>query len=154
MNASLTSLVLRRAAVVGAGVAVVLGLTGCYVVPIDHRPAPTGPAVVVTPAPPPGPVVLSARLYPANDKATRHGVVAAHVTNDLQGKGTFTAVIGAEQFSGEATRRSQSSREGVASGAGHRGSYLSCQYAMNSSTQGTGRCQLSDGAEFTMHLGQ
>lgn len=131
--------------------AAVAGLGGCYVVPIDHR-AP--PAPVALPAPAPGPVLLTARLYPANDVAARHGVVNAHVTNDLQGRGTFAAVIGAESFAGEATRQSQSSREGVANGAGNRGGYLSCQYTMNSSTQGIGRCRLHDGAAFTMHLGQ
>jgi hypothetical protein len=154
MSTQLNARVVRRAATVGSGLAVLLGLTGCYVMPIDNRPVPMASPAVITPAPPAGPVVLSARLYPANEKATRHGVVAAYVSNDLQGQGRFTAMIGAESFSGEATRESRSSREGVASGIGHRGGYLSCRYAMNSSTQGTGRCQLSDGAEFTMHLSQ
>ena len=75
--------------------------------------------------PVPGPVLLTARLYPANDLAARHGVVSAHVTNDLQGRGRFAAVIGAESFSDEATRRANSQREGMASGAGHRGGDLS-----------------------------
>lgn len=141
----------RRLALGAALAAAVVGLSACYVVPIDHRAAPTP---VALPAHAPGPVLLTARLYPANDLAARHGVVSAHVTNDLQGRGTFAAVIGAESFSGEATRRANSQREGMASGAGNRGGYLSCQYAMNSATQGTGRCRLHDGAEFTMHLGQ
>ena len=141
----------HRLALGAALAAALAGLSGCYVVPIDHRAAPTP---VALPAPAPGPVLLTARLYPANDLAARHGVVSAHVTNDLQGRGTFAAVIGAESFSGEATRRANSQREGMASGAGNRGGYLSCQYAMNSATQGTGRCHLHDGAEFTMHLGQ
>jgi hypothetical protein len=79
--------------------------------------------------------------------------VNATVTNDLRGKGTFSASINAEAFTGEATHMSGGGRSGIASGAGNRGSYLSCQYTMNSATQGTGRCKLSDGAEFTMHLG-
>lgn len=141
----------RRLALGAVLAAAVVGLSACYVVPIDHRAAPTP---VALPAHAPGPVLLTARLYPANDLAARHGVVSAHVTNDLQGRGTFAAVIGAESFSGEATRRANSQREGMASGAGNRGGYLSCQYAMNSATQGTGRCRLHDGAEFTMHLGQ
>ena len=37
---------------------------------------------------------------------------------------------------------------------GSRGGYLSCQYTMNSTTLGTGTCRLSDGALFTMHVGQ
>jgi hypothetical protein len=85
--------------------------------------------------------------------ASRYGVVNATVTNDLRGKGTFSASINAEAFTGEATHMSGGGRSGIASGAGNRGSYLSCQYTMNSATQGTGRCKLSDGAEFTMHLG-
>jgi hypothetical protein len=141
----------RRLALGAVLTAAVAGLSACYVVPIDHR---ASPPPVAVPAPAPGPVLLTARLYPANDLAARHGVVNAHVTNDLQGRGTFAAVIGAESFAGEATRRANSARDGMASGAGNRGGYLSCQYTMNSATQGTGRCRLHDGAEFTMHLGQ
>ena len=100
------------------------------------------------------PVVFTARLYPANDLAVRHGMVGGVVTNDLNGRGTFNANIQGESFVGEATRKAGSSREGLASGAGNRGSYLSCQYTMNSATLGTGICRLSDGAQFTMHVGQ
>lgn len=79
--------------------------------------------------------------------------MSATVTNDLHGKGVFNAAINGEAFVGEATRAPGNGRTGIASGAGNRGSYLSCQYVLNTSTQGTGRCKLSDGAEFTMHLG-
>lgn len=136
--------------------AVVAGLAGCYVVPIDPR---TGqPAAVPSNAPvaapaPALPVSFPARLYPANDLASRYGVVNATVTNDLHGRGTFNANINGESFMGEATRKAGSSREGVANGAGNRGGYLGCQYTMNSSTQGTGTCQLNNGAVFTMHVG-
>jgi hypothetical protein len=41
----------------------------------------------------------------------------------------------------------------LASGAGNRGSFLSCRYTMNSTTLGTGTCQLNHGAVFTMHVG-
>ena len=54
---------------------------------------------------------------------------------------------------GEATRLANSSRDGVANGAGHRGGYISCRYTMNSPSLGTGTCKLSNGAEFTMHIG-
>ena len=130
----------------------VVALSGCYVVPIN--PAPGQPGYVPPPAPvamsavQPAPVVFTARLYPANDQAVRHGMVGGVVTNDLN------ANIQGESFVGEATRKAGSSREGLASGAGNRGSYLSCQYTMNSATLGTGLCKLSDGAQFTMHVGQ
>ena len=99
------------------------------------------------------PVAFPARLYPANDLASRYGMVNATVTNDLQGRGVFNAVINGEAFVGEATRKSGSGRAGVASGAGNRGSFLSCEYTLNTATQGTGQCKLSDGAVFNMHLG-
>lgn len=99
------------------------------------------------------PVTFPSRLYPANDLAGRYGMINATVTNDLHGRGTFNAVINGEAFAGEATRKAGSSREGIANGAGNRGSYLSCVYTLNSATQGVGQCKLSDGAVFTMHLG-
>ena len=130
-------------------------LTGCYVVPVNHYPSAAQPAPVYAPAPPapPVPVTFAARLYPANDAAAAYGLVNAIVTNDLHGRGTFNAAINGENFTGEATRVAGSSREGVANGAGNRGSYLNCRYTMNSATLGTGSCRLSNGAQFTMHVG-
>lgn len=127
-------------------------LTGCYVVPLDqHVPAST---VIYAPAPQVSvPVTFAARLYPANDAATGYGMVLAIVTNDLNGRGHFSTNINGESFSGEATRTSGSQRDGVANGAGNRGNFINCRFAMNSTTQGTGSCRLSDGAVFTMHLG-
>ena len=148
----------RRMLLALGGAAAAAALSGCYVVPINPAPGQPGyvppPAPVVMPAAPPAPVVFTARLYPANDQAVRHGMVGGVVTNDLNGRGTFNANIQGESFVGEATRKAGSSREGLASGAGNRGSYLSCQYTMNSATLGTGTCRLSDGAQFTMHVGQ
>jgi len=136
----------------------VAALSGCYVVPMNPAPGQPGYVAPSVQAPvqvaPPAPVVFTARLYPANDQAVRHGMVGGVVTNDLNGRGTFNANIQGESFVGEATRKAGSSREGLASGAGNRGSYLSCQYTMNSATLGTGTCRLSDGAQFTMHVGQ
>ncbi|MGM9425958.1 hypothetical protein [Hydrogenophaga sp. MI9] len=144
----------RRPLAAAGIVAVVAALAGCYVVPIDPR---TGQAVptqtpVALPAPA-APLVFTARLYPANDLASGFGVVHASVTNDLQGRGTFNTVIGGESFSGEATRKAGSSREGLANGAGNRGGYITCAYTMNSATMGSGTCRLSSGALFSMHVG-
>ena len=76
------------------------------------------------------------------------------MTNDLHGRGMFTTSINGESFSGEATRvGGSSSREGIANGAGNRGSYINCSYKMNSATQGMGQCRLSNGGQFTMHVG-
>lgn len=143
---------LRTAAIPLA--AALAALSGCYVVPLDARTGQPAAAYPAAPLPPPaGPVNFPVRLYPANEAASRYGVVSALVTNDLHGKGTFNANINGENFVGEATRRSDSSRAGVANGAGNRGSYLACTYTMNNASQGTGQCKLSDGAVFTMHMG-
>ena len=131
-----------------ASLAASAALTGCYVMPMQ----PAGPAVITVPAPA-GPVTFMARLYPANDLASGYGVVAAVVTNDLNGRGHFSTNINGENFSGEATRVAGSSREGMANGSGSRGGYIQCRYTMNSSTLGTGNCRLSNGAAFTMHVG-
>lgn len=133
----------------------VTALTGCYVVPMHPAPAPNSVTVTVPAGPvtPVGPVTFTARLYPANETASPYGMVAAVVTNDLNGRGHFSTAIQGESFTGEATRVAGSSREGLANGAGHRGSYLNCRYTMNSPTLGTGSCRMSNGALFTMHIG-
>lgn len=148
------ALSLQRLAAVALS-ATVAALSGCYVVPLDARTGQPATAYPPPPLPPaPGPVNFPVRLYPANEAASRYGVVTALVTNDLQGKGTFNANINGESFVGEATRRSDASRTGVANGAGNRGSYLACSYTMNNASQGTGQCRLSDGAVFSLHMGQ
>jgi hypothetical protein len=137
-------------------VTAVVTLAGCYVLPIDPRtgqpvPLPTGtPAAAPAPA---QPISFPARLYPANDLASGYGVIHATVTSDLHGRGSFSASIDGERFVGEATRKAGASRDGLASGAGNRGSFLSCRYTMNSTTLGTGTCRLNNGAVFTMHVG-
>ena len=140
----------------GLGLATV-AMAGCYVVPINPQTGQPQSAYSTPqplPVPPPASVTFAARLYPANDAAASYGMVGAVVTNDLNGRGTFSTVINGESFNGEATRMAgSSSREGVANGAGNRGSYISCRYQMNSSTLGTGQCKLSNGAAFTMHVG-
>jgi hypothetical protein len=137
-----------------AGIAAITAstLTGCYVVPM--QPMPANSTVVVPGIPAPlGPVTFTARLYPANDMASMYGMVAAVVSNDLNGRGHFSTAINGESFTGEATRVAGSGKDGVANGAGNRGSYLNCRYTMNSPTLGTGSCRLSNGALFTMHVG-
>ena len=136
---------------IAAGAVVVATLSGCYVVPL--QPAPAAASTVVLPPAAPAPVTFSARLYPANELAGAYGRVAAVVTNDLNGRGHFSTVIAGESFTGEATRVAGSARDGVANGAGHRGSYIHCRYTMNSPTLGTGSCRHSNGAVFTMHVG-
>ena len=149
-----SSRLMRGLALAGL-VASAASLTGCYVVPVDPRQPPA--TVVHIPAPalqaPPQPVTFAARLYPANDAAASYGMVSAIVTNDLHGRGTFSTAINGENFTGEATRVAGSAREGVANGAGNRGSYINCRYQMNSATLGSGQCKLSNGALFTMHVG-
>lgn len=144
----------RRGGAVLGVVATVATLAGCYVVPIDPR---TGQAVVApnaqVVAAPALPLTFPARLYPANDLASSYGMINATVTNDLNGRGSFSTSINGESFSGEATRKAGSNREGLANGAGNRGGYIACAYTMNSATLGTGTCRLSNGALFSMHVG-
>jgi hypothetical protein len=131
------------------------GLAGCYVVPMQPMP-PTSPIAgptAMAPMAPPPPVLFTARLYPANDLASGYGLVAATVSNDLNGHGRFSTALDGESFVGEATRVAGSAREGLANGAGSRGGYLSCRYTMNTATLGSGTCRLNNGALFTMHVG-
>lgn len=141
-----------RIAQLGAALALAAGLSGCYVVPMQPTPG-TLATMPAAPVGPPQPMTFSARLYPANDLASRYGMVAAVVTNDLNGRGHFSTAINGENFSGEATRVAGSGRDGVANGSGNRGGYISCRYTMNSATLGSGTCRLDDGAMFTMHVG-
>jgi hypothetical protein len=143
----------NRPIAIAAALASATVLAGCYVMPVQP-PAPA-PAVIHVPAPAPAtPVTFTARLYPSNDLAARHGIVGAVVTNDLNGRGHFSTNIGGESFTGEATRDAGSSTSGIANGAGNRGGYIHCRYTMNSTTLGTGSCRMSSGATFSMHVGQ
>jgi hypothetical protein len=157
VSSALNSAIVKTRAVRIFGLlAVASSLTACYVVPINHPsyPQPHSPNQPIQPIviAPPAPVNLGARLYPTNDQANPYGVLVAAVTNDLNGRGQFSVNIGGESFVGEATRISNS-RSGTANGAGNRGNYIRCSYQMNSTTQGTGRCEMSNGAVFSMHVG-
>lgn len=144
---------LSRRTALAAAVLGATALTGCYVVPVQPGHPPVSSTVYVTPAALAS-TTFAARLYPANDLARSYGMVGAVVTNDMNGRGSFSTTINGESFTGEATRIAGSAtREGVANGSGNRGSYISCRYQMNSATLGTGQCKLSNGAQFTMHVG-
>src|SRR5258706_3399450 len=91
-----------RLPLLAAGVAALLGLSACYVVPIDPR---TGQAYPVTPresgggvtvltppaAPaPPQPSVLQVRLYPLNQQANQGGLLTPVVVDSHTGHASFT----------------------------------------------------------------
>jgi len=158
---------LKSALALGAST---LALSACYVVPVVdpqgnvqnyHYPLPpTGVPIAVVPGafpPPPGggvlPTVLNARLYPDNDLATRTGVVTGTVANMMNGKGRFQLQYGNEMLTGEATRVSNDERKGIASAYGSSGSFMSCEYQMNSPRQGAGTCTFSNGARYKLHVG-
>jgi hypothetical protein len=158
---------IKIACVLGAGA---LALSGCYVVPVVdpegkvqnyHYPLPpAGVPVAVAPgafpAPAPGgslPMVLNARLYPDNDLATQTGIVTGTVTNMMTGKGRFQLQYGNEILTGEATRVSNDERRGIASAYSSTGSFMSCEYQMNSPRQGAGTCTFSNGARSKLHVG-
>jgi hypothetical protein len=150
-------------------------LSGCYVIPVgaDGYPAwppgavwgpgtstsPTLPASLPSngsasrAAAPAAPATLQARLYPANDLATQTGMVSGTVTNMMSGKGRFLLDYKGELLTGEATRVSGDERKGVASAYSPAGSYMSCEYQMNSPYQGAGTCTFSNGARYRVHIG-
>jgi hypothetical protein len=157
-------------------------LSGCYVVPVDTRypydparPYTAQPVVqqpLVLPVAPPVPVLMQARLYPANDVAGKMGALSATVTDTLNGHATFNVIYGGETMQGEASRvandspefgrvhrmvfgdgRMPSGRRGIASAAGARGTYVNCEYALTAATVGTGACVFSNGAMYQMHFG-
>lgn len=151
---------------VAAGLALpALALAGCYVVPAvgpdghpvyHHYPIPPYPSAPPSPGMAPAtafPVVLNARLYPDNDLATQTGVITGTVANMMTGKGRFQLQYGAEILTGEATRVSNDERKGIASAYSSSGSYMSCEYQMNTPRQGAGTCIFSNGARYKVHIG-
>jgi len=129
-------------------------LSGCYVIPERDGQysfyIPAGPTAQGQPA---LPRVLSARLYPENDLATQTGMVSGTVTNMMTGKGRFQITYAGETLTGEATRVSGDERKGIASAYGPSGSFMSCEYQMNSPAQGAGTCMFSNGARYKVHIG-
>jgi hypothetical protein len=125
-------------------------LSACYVVPVNYSPQVQAPISLATIAP--TQIVLSARLYPSNDIAATFGMLNGSVTNQLNGRGEIMVVQGDELYRGEATRDINQSRNGTANGVGNKGGYMTCNYAMNHQTQGTGSCKFSNGAVYRFHL--
>jgi hypothetical protein len=155
---------MRRSIHVGVTLLASAVLSACYVVPerapdgtvyYQHYPLP--PAGSAMPAPPTAgraaPATLPVRLYPANDVATRTGVITGSVTNMMTGKGVFNVSYQGEVLTGEATRVSNEERRGVASAFSPQGMFMSCEYQMNTPYQGAGTCTFSNGAAYQMHIG-
>jgi hypothetical protein len=116
----------------------------------------------------------TARLYPLNDIAGQTGMLSATVTDNLNGHGTFSLAFNGEPMQGEASRVADNYpaygrvhqqvygsaprlasgyRRGIASAAGARGAYVSCEYALNAAASGTGACLFSNGAKYQLHFG-
>ncbi len=150
-----------------------IALSGCYVVPVvdpqgnvqyQHYPLPPAGVPVAhrsaaypgypgaQPVPPP-PVSVPARLYPANDLANQTGMISGSVTNMRTGKGRFQLQYQGETLVGEATRHGNDEKSGVASAYGHGGTFMQCEYQMNTPVQGAGTCTFSTGARYKLHLG-
>ena len=148
-----------------AGALAAVGLSGCVVVPVGPDGTPVYPAAavpaVIAPAPvyaapapvQPAPATVQARLYPANEIASHTGMLAGTVTNMMTGKGLLQLDYQGELLSGEATRVVGDERRGVANAYGARGTYMSCEYRMNTPYQGVGTCKMSTGALYQVHIG-
>jgi hypothetical protein len=143
----------------------VLALAGCYVVPVvdaqgnvqyQHYPIPPAGPVAgphpVAPAPP-TPVTLHARMYPENALANQTGMISGSVTNMRNGKGRFQLNYQGETLVGEATRHGNDEKSGIASAYGTGGTFMQCEYKMNTPVQGAGSCTFSTGARFRLHIG-
>ncbi len=137
-------------------------LTGCYVVPVVDAQGnvqygayplpPAGAPPAIFPASP-APVSMPARLYPENEMASRTGMISGTVTNMRTGKGRFQLTYQGETLVGEATRYGNDDKHGVASAYGNAGTFMQCEYRMNTPVQGAGTCTFSTGARYRLHLG-
>ena len=136
-----------------------ISLSACYVMPVNsngtvpyggYNNGNSGVAVVPVAAIRP---VYTARLYPANDAASRMGQIAGIISNPERGHGEFSFASAGESYKGEATR-APGSTKGVANAAGSRGGYVRCEYTMSSAELGSGSCQFSSGARYDIHVSQ
>ena len=180
---------LKRASTVALLAGCAAGLAGCYVLPIDPRtgqpyPPPlhdasysaayaNGSAVPIAAPLPPQPTQLSVRLYPLNAQANTAGMLAAIVTDNNAGHGSFSVPYLGDTLQGESTRvdasysafgvvhqqvlgpgvRSFGGRRGIANAHGTRGVNAQCEYVLTGPGAGTGVCRFSDGANYQMHFG-
>jgi len=110
-----------------------------------------GPACGVASAP--MPAVLQARLYPANEIASRTGMLAGTVTNMVTGRGRIQLDYARELLTGKATRVPGDERAGLANAYGQRGTFMNCEYRTTTPYQGTGTCHVSTGAQYQVHIG-
>jgi hypothetical protein len=168
---------------VAAVAASVLGVSACYVIPIDPRTGQPYPSTVrdASAAGSPSPLVpmaaaptlLAVRLYPLNAQANKGGLLTAQVVDNNAGHGTFTVPYLGDTLQGESTRvdasyaafgrihqqvlgpspRTFAGRRGIANAFGSRGVNAQCEYVLTGPGSGTGVCQFSDGANFQMHFG-
>ncbi len=107
----------RRALNVAALAASLVGISACYVIPIDPRTGQPYPSTVhdastatmTPPLPTPTPVaaaptLISVRLYPVNAQANKAGLLTAQVVDNNAGHGTFTVPYLGDTLQGESTR--------------------------------------------------
>jgi hypothetical protein len=161
-------------------------LSACVVVPLDpktgqpygHGPASPPVVVVQQPAAAPGTAAptwttVNVRLYPVNEVARQAGLLAAIVTDNSTGRGSFSVNYLGQSMQGEATRVDRSypgfgsilqqvqggvnwsqaaGQRGIANAASGAHS-MRCEYLFTSATQGTGACAVSDGARYQLHFG-
>jgi hypothetical protein len=132
-------------------------LSACYVIPVAPDGTPIWPAPSAGHSPETAraavPAVMQARLYPANEIASRTGMLSGTVTNMMTGKGRLQLDFRGEMLVGEATRVADDERRGVASAWGPNGTFMSCEYQMRTPVQGTGICTFSTGARYQVHVG-
>jgi hypothetical protein len=148
-----------------------------YLPPAVAAPA-NAPAQVVAvpagPAGPPMPASYQARLYPMNEQAAQSGQLLATITDLHTGRGILSMNVGGEYLSGEATRVSDAhpgfgtvyekvlktpiqmkpgQPKGIANATGTRGTWVNCEYVLESDGRGTGACVMSNGATYQIHFG-
>ena len=145
-------LTLAGSALCGGCVLVPVNPDGSVHVPPKPVPVAIAPALPVPPAAP-ATMLLPVRLYPTNDLAAQTGIVGGTVTRHATGRADFNLDVAGERISGQATRLGEGGSDGVANGTGGRGSFVECQYHMNSATQGVGSCRFSSGATYQIHIG-
>jgi len=144
-------------------------------------PAPTAPpaqASVAYAAPvvamPQVPSSYQARLYPMNAQAAQTGQLVATITDLNTGRGILSMNLAGEYLSGEATRVTDThpgfgsvyqkvlatpiqvrsgQPKGIANATGSRGTWVNCEYVLETGGRGTGACVMSNGAHYQIHFG-